>query len=42
MTGAEYRAALAYMENVGIVDGYCQEAASAKAEYTPEFDLTGI
>ena len=42
VTGGEYRAAMAYMENVGIVDGYCQEAGSARAEYTPEFDLTGI
>ena len=42
VTGGEYRAAMAYMENVGIVDGYCQEASSARAEYTPEFDLTGI
>ena len=42
VTGAEYRAAMAYMENLGIVDGYCQDAASARAEYTPEFDLTGV
>lgn len=42
VTGAEYRAALAYMENLGIMDGYCQEAGSAKAEYTPDFDLTGV
>lgn len=42
VTGAEYRAALRYMENLGLTDGYCQDAASAKAEYTPEFDLTGV
>lgn len=42
VTGAEYRAALAYMENLGIADGYCQDAASARAEYTPDFDLTGV
>ena len=42
VTGAEYRAAKAYMENLGIVDGYVQDAASAKAEYTPAFDLTGV
>lgn len=42
VTGAEYRAAAAYMENLGIVDGYVQDAASAKAEYTPAFDLTGV
>lgn len=42
VTGAEYRAAKTYMENLGIVDGYVQDAASAKAEYTPAFDLTGV
>ena len=42
VTGGEYRAALAYMENVGIVEGYCQDASSARAEYTPDFDLSGV
>lgn len=42
VTGAEYRAALAYMENLGIVDGYCQDASSAREEYTPAFDLSGL
>lgn len=42
VTGAEYRAAKAYMENLGIVDGYVQDAASARAEYTPTFDLSGV
>lgn len=42
VTRAEYRAAMAYMENLGIVDGYCQDADSARAEYTPAFDLTGV
>ena len=42
VTGAEYRAALRHMENLGITDGYCQDAASARAEYTPDFDLTGV
>lgn len=42
VTGGEYRAALAYMENVGIVDGFCQDSSSAKEEYTPVFDLSGI
>lgn len=42
VTGAEYRVALRYMENLGITDGYCQDAASARAEYTPDFDLTGV
>ena len=42
VTGGEYRAALAYMENVGISDGDRQDASSAKREYTPDFDLSGI
>ena len=42
VTGGEYRAALAYMENVGILDGYRQDSSSAKEEYTPAFDLSGI
>ena len=42
VTGAEYRSALAYLENLGIMDGYRQDAASARAEYTPAFDLTGV
>ena len=42
VTGGEYRAALAYLENLGISAGYCQDASSAKAEYTPDFDLTGV
>lgn len=42
VTGAEYRAALRYMENLGITDGYCQDAASARSEYTPAFDLSGV
>ena len=42
VTGAEYRAALAYMENLGITDGYCQDSSSAREEYTPAFDLSGV
>ena len=42
VTKAEYRAAVAYMENCGITDGFTQERTSAKEEYTPEFDLFGI
>lgn len=42
VTKAEYRAALQYMENCGISDGYTQERTSAKEEYTPSFDFTGI
>lgn len=39
---SEYRAAAAYMENCGIVDGFLQERTAAKEEYTPPFDLTGV
>ena len=42
VTKAEYRAAAEYMENCGIVDGYTQERTSAREEYTPDFDLSGI
>ena len=42
MTRAEYRAAVSYMENCGIVDGFTQERTSAREEYTPDFDLSGV
>ena len=42
VTRSEYRAAVEYMENCGVTDGFCQERTSAKEEYTPPFDLTGI
>ncbi|MEG1593684.1 MAG: radical SAM protein [Oscillibacter sp.] len=42
VTRAEYAAATAYMENCGITDGYVQERTSAKEEYTPAFDLSGV
>lgn len=42
VTRAEYRAAVAYMENCGITDGYTQERTSAREEYTPDFDLSGL
>lgn len=37
----EIRTAQAYMENLGL-DGFTQERTSAREEYTPPFDLTGI
>lgn len=37
----EIRAATEYMENLGL-SGFCQDGASAREEYTPPFDLTGI
>ncbi len=42
VTAAEYRAAVQYMENCGITDGFTQQRTSAKEEYTPPFDLTGV
>ncbi len=42
VTKAEYRAAAEYMANCGIKDGYTQERTSAREEYTPDFDLSGI
>lgn len=42
VTKAEYRAAVEYMENCGVADGYTQERTSAKEEYTPDFDLRGV
>jgi len=42
VTGAEYRAAMAYMDACGLRDGFVQEKSSAKEEYTPTFDLSGI
>ncbi len=42
VTGAEYRAAAAYLDACGITEGFVQEKSSAKEEYTPEFDLSGI
>ena len=39
---SEYRAAAQYMMDCGITDGFLQEDSSAKPEYTPSFDLTGI
>ena len=37
----EIRTAQEYMRNLGL-DGFTQERTSAKEEYTPPFDLTGI
>lgn len=42
LTGAEYRSALAYLDACGLTDGYVQEKSSAKEEYTPSFDMSGL
>ena len=38
---SEIRAAQQYMDALGL-EGFVQDGESAKREYTPEFDLTGI
>lgn len=42
VTRSEYRSAVEYMENCGVTDGFTQERTSAREEYTPPFDLTGV
>ena len=42
LTHAEYRAAVAYLQSCGVSEGFCQELSSAKEEYTPLFDLSGL
>ena len=42
ITQEEYASAVEYMESLNITNGFVQELSSAKSEYTPEFDLTGI
>ena len=42
VTAAEYRAAAQYMENCGLTGGFLQERTSAREEYIPPFDLTGV
>ena len=42
VTAAEYRAAVTYMRNCGIEDGFVQERTSAEEVYTPAFDGTGV
>ncbi len=42
VTAAEYRAAAAYLSDCGVTDGFVQEKSSAREEYTPDFDLSGL
>lgn len=41
ITDAEYERVLGYLEDLGLT-GFFQEKSSAKKEYTPDFDLTGV
>ena len=38
---SEIESAISYMQNLGL-DGFYQERTSAREEYTPPFDLTGV
>jgi len=42
LTAEEYQRAVDYMKALGILEGYTQEVSSAKEEYTPPFDGTGV
>ena len=42
LTQEEYDEARRMLEDSGIEDGYFQELSSAKEEYIPPFDLTGV
>jgi putative pyruvate formate lyase activating enzyme len=42
LTQAEYNAAMEYLAASGIEDGFFQELSSAKEEYIPDFDLSGV
>ena len=42
LTQEEYDEITEYLYDSGIEDGFMQELSSAKEEYTPEFDLTGV
>lgn len=41
LRGSEIRSAQQYMDALGL-DGFVQDGESAKREYTPDFDLTGL
>ena len=42
LTTLEYNRVYDYMLKKGIERGFCQERSSAKEEYTPKFDLSGV
>ena len=42
LTSKEYEKAVDYMYLSGIENGFLQELSSAKEEYTPDFDLSGV
>lgn len=42
ITKKEYIIARNYMLKKGLTEGFVQELSSAKEEYTPAFDLSGL
>ena len=42
ITTYEYRRVINYAMDKGLAQGYMQQKSSAKEEYTPSFDLTGV
>ena len=42
ITTYEYHRVVNYAMDKGLVQGYMQQKSSAKEEYTPSFDLTGV
>ncbi len=42
LTQEEYDTAVGYLEDSGIEDGFFQELSSAKEEYIPDFDSSGV
>ena len=42
ITTYEYRRVVNYAMDKGLTMGYMQQKSSAKEEYTPSFDLTGV
>lgn len=42
ITTYEYRRVVNYAMDLGLTNGYMQQKSSAREEYTPEFDLTGV
>lgn len=42
VSGAEYRAAEAYLVNCGVTEGYLQDRSAAASRYTPSFALQGV
>lgn len=42
ITTLEYQRVIERMEELGLTNGYMQEKSSAKEEYTPVFDLSGL